>query len=185
MPEKPAVPTIDPVEAVKLFNEFQAQSRARGEATLKLVMGVSGALLTLTVGALLSATPAKIPAHLLVSLKVGVGLLFFCVAASMLLMASMIIATFHMGVRWRKGLEAKDVGFMFVATWNWLRIANAALAFLILCSFLGGVGALARVAVGVAGSVATDLVAPATVRPQTTPPANASAPAGPPSKPHP
>ena len=184
MAEKPIAPIIDPVEAVKLFNEFQAQSRARGEATLKLVMGVSGGILTLTVGALLSATPAKIPAHLLSSLQVGVGLLFLCVAASMLLMASMIVATFHMGVRWRKALEAKDVGFMFVATWNWLRIANGLLAFLILCSFLGGVGLVARVAIGVASSVAANPDPVAAVRPQTTP-MKASAPAVPASKVHP
>ena len=156
MVEKPPPSAIDPVEAVKLFNEFQAQSRARGEATLKLVMGVSGAILSLTVGALLSATPAKIPAHLLLSLQVGVALLFLCVAGSILLMSSMIVATFHMGVRWRKALETKDVGFIFVATWNWLRIANGVLAFLILCSFLGGIGLVARVAIGVASSAAAE-----------------------------
>jgi hypothetical protein len=152
MAEQPPVPAINPIEAIKLFNEFQSQSRARGEAALKLIMGISGGILTLTVGALLSATPARIPAHLLFPLQVGVGLLFFCVAASIFLMALMIVATFHMGVRWRKALEAKEMAFAFVATWNWLRIANAVLAFLILCSFLGGVGSIARVAIGVAAT---------------------------------
>jgi hypothetical protein len=152
MAEKPPSPVVDPLEAVKLFNEFQAQSRARGEATLKLIMGISGGILTLTVGALLSASLAKIPHHLAWSLEVGIGLLFFCIAASVLLMASMIIATFHMGVRWRTALEAKQAAFSFVATWNWLRLANAALAFLILCSFLGGVGLIARVAIDVANA---------------------------------
>ena len=152
MAEKPPTSTAEPIAALKLFNEFHSQSRARGEAALKLVMGISGGLLTLSVGAVLNATPAKIPVHLLSSLQVGLGLLFFCVAASMLLMASMIVATFHMGVRWRKALEANDVAFAFVATWPLLRIANAALAFVILCSFLGGVYLVARVAIGVVGS---------------------------------
>lgn len=184
MAENPPTPAIDPIEGIKLFNEFQSQSRARGEAALKLIMGISGGILTLTVGALLSASPAKIPIHLLSSLQIGVGLLFFCVAASVLLMASMIVATFHMGVRWRKALEAKEAAVMFIATWNWLRIANAALAFLILCSFLGGVGSIARVAIGVASSAAAGQATAFSVGPQT-PPAKANAQVVPPTKPHP
>ena len=135
----PPAPIINPMDALKLFNEFQAQSRARAEATLKLVLGVSGGMLTLTVGAVLGGVPAKIPSHLLPSLQIGWGLLFFSIAASLLLMCSMIVATFHMGVRWRKALDDKSAGILFVATWPWLRITNGVIAFLILCSFLGGV----------------------------------------------
>lgn len=150
MTTPPPSPIINPIDALKLFNEFQAQSRARGEATLKLVMGVSGGMLTLTVGAVLGSVPAKIPVHLLPSLQIGWALLFFSIAASLLLMSSMIVATFHMGVRWRKALEDNS-GVIFIATWLWLRIANGVLAFLILCSFLGGVALVAYVAIGVAG----------------------------------
>ena len=75
MADKLPSQTADPLEAVKLFNEFQSQSRARGEATLKLIMGVSGGMLTLSVGALLSGTPAPIPVELLSLLQIGIGLL--------------------------------------------------------------------------------------------------------------
>ena len=61
----------------------------------------------------------------------------------------MIVATFHMGVRWQRALESK-VAFSFVATWGWLRVANALLFFLILFGFLGGIGLLAKVAVNIA-----------------------------------
>lgn len=143
-PKKP-----EPLDAVKLFNEFQSQSRERAESTLKLIIGISGAMLSLSVGALLSATPAKIPAQLLCSLQWGVGMLFFSIAASILLMASMIVATFHMGIRWQKTLQSPGTTFEFVATWNWLRVANGVLAFLVLCCFLLGISLLAQVAVGV------------------------------------
>jgi len=169
MADPSALPKPSPLDAVKLFNEFQSQSRARGEATLKLVMGVSGGMLTLSVGAVLSATPAKISTDLLLSLQAGLGLLFFCLAASMLLMASIIVATFHMGVRWRKALQSGEVAFAFVATWNWLRIANALLAFLILCSFLGGIGLVARVAIGVVSSSAAGPTASVEVPPPVQP----------------
>lgn len=143
------------MDALKLFNEFQAQSRARAEATLKLVMGVSGGMLTLSVGAVLGNVPERIPAHLLWSLQIGWGLLFFSIAASLLLMCSMIVATFHMGVRWRKALEDKRASAIFIATWPALRIANGVLGLLVLCSFLGGIALIAYVAIGVAGQSST------------------------------
>ena len=160
MPDTPPPPIVQAIDALKLFNEFQSQSRARGEATLKLVMGVSGGMLTLSVGAVLSGTPAKIPIQLLPSLQLGWGFLFFSIAASLLLMCSMIVATFHMGVLWRKALQGNGIGFEFIATWPWLRVANAALALLILCSFLGGIGLVARVAIGVAATISVPLLLP-------------------------
>src|SRR4051812_42725046 len=132
----PQRPVVEPIDAVKLFNEFQSQSRARTEATLKLVLGVSGAMLTLSVGAVLSGAPTRIPTYLLPSLQWGWGLLFFCIAGSLLLMCSMIIATFHMGVKMRRVLEGNSPGFAFVATWTWLRVANGLLGLTILLSFL-------------------------------------------------
>jgi hypothetical protein len=173
MSTEPSISAVDPLEAVKLFNDFQSQSRARGEATLKLVVGVSGAMLTLSVGAVLSGTPAKIPSELLPSLQLGWGLLFFSIAASLLLMCSMIVATFHMGVRWRKSLEGTAPGFQFVASWAWLRIANAALALLILLSSLGGIALVARVALGAAEQVVASIApVPASKPPFPTPSAS-------------
>ena len=142
---------VEPIDALKLFNEFQAQSRARGEATIKLVIAVSGAMLTLTVGAVLGNAPTKIPSHLLLSLQWGWALLFFSIAGSLLLMCSMIIGTFHMGVKWRALLGGTNGNFAVIATWSWLRIANALLALVVLCSFLAGIALVAYVAIGVAG----------------------------------
>ncbi len=160
-------PVFKPMDAIKLFNEFQSQSRARGEATLKLAMGVSGAMLTLSVGAVLSATPADIPPELLPSLQLGWSLLFYCIAASLILMASFIVSTFHIGVRLRKALDSNGPeAFQFVATWGWLRILNAILGLSILVSCLAGIGLVAQVAIGVAEQLASS-------------PANAIAPAQP------
>jgi hypothetical protein len=153
---------FQPIDALKLFNEFQAQSRARFETTLKLIMGVSSAMLTLSVGAVLNSTSTKIPSALLPSLQLGWLLLFFSIAASVLLLCSMIVATFHMGVRWQQILEQKSetMSAMTIATWPWLRIANALLGLLILCSFLAGIALVAYVAIGVASN-STTLAAPA------------------------
>ena len=138
------------VDAVKFFNEFQSQSRARAEATIKLVMGVSGGMLTLSIGAVLSGTPIRIPSDLLPSLQLGWGFLFLCIATSVLLMCSMIVATFHMGVKMQSALERTPYIGIFVATWPWLRIANGLMGLLILCSFLAGIALVGYVAIEVA-----------------------------------
>ena len=89
---------------------------------------------------------------MLPALNWGWGLLFYSMAASLLLMFSMIIATFHMGVRWRKKLEAANEDVVFVATWPWLRIVNAILGVSILCSCVIGIAFMAYVAHGVASA---------------------------------
>lgn len=146
--------TFQPIDALKLFNEFQAQSRARFETTLKLILGVSSAMHTLSVGAVLNSTSTKIPSALLPSLQLGWILLFFSIAASVLLLCLMIVATFHMSVRWQQILEqtSENISAVTIATWSWLRISNAILGFLILCSFLSGIALVAYVAIGVASS---------------------------------
>ena len=152
--QDPPPASIGPAEALKLFNEFQSQSRARAETTLKLILVVSGGMLTLSVGAVLGDSPPKIPAHLLPALTWGWGLLFYSIAASLLLMFSMIIATFHMGILWRKTLENQKESFSFIATWSWLRVLNGALGVSVLFSCVVGIGLMAHVALGVADSAA-------------------------------
>lgn len=149
----PTPAAVAPADALKLFNEFQAQSRARGETTLRLVLVVSGGMLTLSIGAVLGNSPPKIPSHLLPALQWGWGLLFYSIAASLLLMCSMIVATFHMGVRWHKELQKGTAAFVFIATWSWLRIANAIVALSVLCSCLAGIALMAYVALGVASAL--------------------------------
>ena len=61
----------------------------------------------------------------------------------------MIIATFHMGVRWQKALEDKKKDLTFVATWPWLRVLNGVLGASILFSCIGGIALMAYVALGV------------------------------------
>jgi hypothetical protein len=151
----PSPPLPQPIDAAKAFNEFQAQARARAEATLKLTMGVSGAMLSLTVGAVLGGTPAKIPNDLLPLLQLGWELLFSCIAASVVLMWSMVVATFHMGVKMQKRLTAQSPVPVVIATWMWLRVTNGVLALVILCTFLGGLGLVGYVAVGVAQNATT------------------------------
>ena len=153
MPDQDATPTpVKPIEALKLFNEFQSQSRARMEATLKLVLVISGGMLTLSVGAVLGGSPPNIPADLLPALWWAWGLLFYSIAASLLLMFLMIIATFHMGIRWRKALEGKKESFAFIATWPWLRVINGVIGVSVLCSCVAGIALMAYVALGVAGA---------------------------------
>ncbi len=147
--------TVEPLEAIKLFNEFQAQSRARAEATIKLVLFISGGMLTLSVGAVLGDKPPNIPVSLLPVFTWGLGLLFYSMAASLVLMLSMIIATFHMGVRWRKNLQVPKEDFVFLATWPWLRILNASLGASALVSCVIGIAFMAQVALGVASTLGT------------------------------
>lgn len=153
--------TTKPIEALKLFNEFQSQSRARAEGALKLALLISGGMLTLSVGAVLGNAPPNIPAHLLPALRWGWGLLFYSIAASLLLMVSMIAATFHMGVRWRKALQDNKEGVTFVATWPWLRIFNGGLGASVLICCVGGIALMGHVALGV-------IDAPTVVRGATT-----------------
>jgi len=149
--------SIQSNEGLKSFNEFQAQFRARIETTVKLVLLVSGGMLTLSVGAVLGNSSLRIPTSLFVTLKWGWGLLFYSIAASILILGSMIVATFHMGVRWRAALETRNSSSTFIATWNWLRIINAVLGASILVSFLVGVYLVARVAIDAADSVSASL----------------------------
>src|ERR1700689_3590364 len=147
---EPMVPQPSQVEALKLFNDFQAQGRARTEATLKLLMVLAGGMLTLSVGAVLGSSPAKIPASFVGALTWSWRLFFYTIAASTLVMVGILGATFHMGVRWRKHMESPSAGTYFVVTWGWLRILNVALAASALISFLVGVVLISQVAVGVA-----------------------------------
>ncbi len=161
--------SFEPTDALKQFNEFQSQSRARMEGTLKLVLVVSGGMLTLSVGAILGNSPPYIPVYLLSALTWGWGLLFYSIATSLLLMFSMIIATFHMGVLLRRKLQDAKGGSAFVATWPWLRVLNGILGVSVLLSCVAGIALMAYVALGVAGnkgashsSVPSNAVPPAT-----------------------
>ena len=141
-------PTLEPA---KLFNDFQAQSRARMEAALKLVMILAGGMLTLSVSAVLGSAPSRIPVSYVGQLAWAWGLLFYSIAAATIVMAGMIAATFHMGVRWRKRMEeGRTPGTFFVATWTWLRVANAVVGISALLSFLAGIVLISQVAIGVA-----------------------------------
>lgn len=147
---KPA-PTIEPI---KSFNEFQAQSRARMEATLKLIVILASGMLTLSIGAVLGNSPLRVPSNLVGKLSWSWIFLFYSIAAVMIVMTGMIAATFHMGVRWRKALTEQPGKTVFVATWSWLRILNAAIGFSALLSFLIGLVLVAQVAVGVSRTTA-------------------------------
>jgi len=141
-------------ESRKAFNEFQAQSRIRMEGTLKLILAISSGMLTLTLGAVLAAgssgRPFAIPAAALPDLIWGWRMLFYSIAAAVVLMVSMIVATFHMGVQMRKNLESPDGKPKFVATWTALRIANVFIGLSILVGCVGGIYLIGRAAVLVA-----------------------------------
>jgi hypothetical protein len=160
-------PPAQPIEAVKLFNEYQAQWRARVEAALKLVMVVSGGMLTLSVGAVLSGSAFRVRSDLLPPLEWAWGFLFFSITGSILLLAGMIAASFHIGVRWKKALEAPTGKVKIIASWTWLRLLNAIVGVAVLVSFLVGVALVARVAVSVAdAAVPARTVQVATAQPE-------------------
>lgn len=161
MADSDRTPTsIVPIDGMKMFNEFQSQSRARMEATIKLVIIISGGMLTLSVGAILGKVPPKITADLVPVLIWGWSLLFYSIAASMLLMGLMIIATFHMGLRMKKVLENEKPGVVIIATWTWLRVLNATLGISILISCVAGIALMACVALGVVNETATQSSTP-------------------------
>lgn len=164
-------------ERVRLFNEFQAQTRARMESALKLAMLVSGGMLTVSVGAVLGGSHVRIPTDLMPHLEWAWRLFFYNIAGSIVLFASMIGATFHMGVRWGRALQSGATSTVLVATWSWLRIANAALAASVLACFLVGVYFLGQVAVGVASAANTVPTASTAHPDQQVTPVEAGAPA--------
>lgn len=61
------------IDAKKRFNEFQAQTYVRIETTIKFVLLISGGMLTLSIGAVLSDKPAHITTELLPYLKFAWG----------------------------------------------------------------------------------------------------------------
>jgi hypothetical protein len=149
------IPPAAPIEQAKLFNEFQTQWRARIEAGIKLVTLLAGGMLTLSVGAVLGNSPSKIPSYLVGYLAWSWGLLFYSIAAGMLMMAGMVVATFHMSERMRKRMQSGGApSVFFVATWRWLRIANATMGVSALLSFLAGLVLISQVAIGVAHAAA-------------------------------
>ncbi len=141
------------IEAKRQFNEFQSQSRARMESTIKLILVVSGGMLTLSVGAVLGKVEPNIPPELIPSLKCGWGLLFYSIAASLFLMFTTLVATYHMGVKWFSRLAKQTTSTEAIKTWGWLRIFNVILGVTILLSCISGIGLMARVANGVASGV--------------------------------
>ena len=146
--DTPSEPTSDDRKA---FNEFQAQGRARTEATLKLVLVVSGGMLTLSIGAILGHPPDAIPARLVSALQWSWLFLFASIVASLLTMTTMNIATFHMGVLWgRKIFGGKRGAPAPIKTWTPLRILNAVTGFSSVICCIVGIALMARVAWGVA-----------------------------------
>lgn len=141
------------IETKRQFNEFQSQSRARMESTLKLILMVSGGMLTLSAGAVLGKVEPNIPLELISSLKYGWGLLFYSIAASLFLMFTTLVATYHMGVKWFARLDKQITSTEAIKTWGWLRIFNVILGVTILLSCISGIGLMARVANGVASGV--------------------------------
>jgi hypothetical protein len=146
-PTPPKAP--NPLGSAKLFNEFQAQSRARLEAGIKLIMLLSGGMLTLSVGAILGNSGSKIPPDLIGRLAYSWLCFFYSIAAGVVLLAGMVAATFHMSTRWRKGMQAAS-GVFFVATWPWLRVLNTTVGISAALSFLVGLVFISQVAIGVA-----------------------------------
>lgn len=140
------------IEAKRQFNEFQSQSRARMESTIKLILVVSGGMLTLSVGAVLGKVEPNIPAELIIYLKCGWGLLFYSIAASLFFMFTTLIATYHMGVKWFSRLDKQITSTDAIKTWVWLRVFNIIFGITILLSCMSGVGLMAYVANGVAGA---------------------------------
>ena len=136
------------IEKANQFNEFQAQTRDRIETTIKSVFLISGGMLTLTVGAILSGNPPKIPIELLPILKFAWGLLFYSISASLLLMFLLVVSTYHMGLRWSKKIDENNEKSETITTWLWLEITNWAIGTSGIIACLVGIGLMAFVAIG-------------------------------------
>lgn len=140
-------------DAVRNFNEFQSQSRARIETTVKYVLLISGSMLTLSVSAILNDHPAHIAPELLPILKAAWITLFYSIAASLVLMVLLVISTYHMGMRWAE-LLCDDViaeKGKIIRTWPILEIINWIIGISGSVACLMGIALIAYVAIGVAG----------------------------------
>ncbi len=61
-------------------------------------------------------------------------------------MLTMTLATFHIGIRWKKQMYSGE-GAKFVATWTWLRIFNGALGISAVLACILGVALTAAAAI--------------------------------------
>jgi len=142
------------IEATKSFNDFQSQTRTRIETTVKFILLISGSMLTLSVGAVLSDKPAHISADLLPYLKLAWGALFYSIASGLLLMVLLVITTYHMGLKWVEILKnyPGDGKNKIIKTWRCLEVANWFFGLSGALSCLVGLALIACVAIGVAGN---------------------------------
>ena len=141
------------IETKRQFNEFQSQSRARMESTVKFVLVVSGGMLTLSIGAVLGKPEPNIPPELVSSLKYSWGFLFYSIASSLFLMFTVLAATFHMGNKWFDRIDKQLTSTEKIKTWDWLRYFIITLGSSAVFSCICGVGLMAYVAIGIIGGL--------------------------------
>jgi hypothetical protein len=85
------------LEENKAINEFQSQSRARGEATVKTVFLLSGGMLTLSIGAVLDKPVGVVPPPVLHLLQSGWLYLFGSIVLGVAFLCSLILGTYQQG----------------------------------------------------------------------------------------
>lgn len=141
-------------ERLKAFNDFTANARKSTEESLKTVSLVSGGLLTLSVGAVLSRAGANIPADQVLTLQIGWALLFWSIAAAMLVLLGMQTAVYKMQTQWMEILRDPAAEIRFVRAHVALRTANMILGISSVLSCVGGVLLMACVALHVAKALA-------------------------------
>lgn len=143
------------IEATKAYNDFQAQTRTRVESGVKLILLVSGSMLTLSVGAILNGTPPPIPTETLPTLQCAWLLLFYSIAAALGLMVSLIISTYHMGQKWGNLLNnlSENDEPKTIKTWPLLEFINWVLGISGAIACLAGLLLMSQVAIEAAAAV--------------------------------
>lgn len=141
------------IESKRQFNEFQSQSRARMESTVKFVLAISAGMLTLTIGLVLGRQGITIPCELITYLKWGWCLLFYSIASSLLLMLGVLVASYHMGTKWFARIEKQILSTEAIKTWDGLRYFIIALGISVVLSCIGGVGLMAYIATRMASGL--------------------------------
>ena len=137
---------------LQAFNDYQSQTRQRIEFSVKSIFLISGGMLTLSVGAVLSDKPARIPDVLIPTLQWAWGLLFYSIATALLLMLLLVISSVGVGKKWQKKIIECQSKTEVIKVPKLLNIANWVIGVSSMVSCLLGIGLVAHVALSLAGA---------------------------------
>ena len=134
-------------KTVDRINVYQADTRQRVDTLIKSVLVLSGGALTISIGIFLREKAPHLNDELMHVLQFSWGLIFYALAASVIVTFFMICQGYYFGELWKKMLGSGEDAIsknrvLFVS-----RVLNWFFGITGLIAFLAGLGALAYVSI--------------------------------------